>query len=92
MLELDFDDTLEKMENDTMTSYNCLAQIMDNQDMQSIIDVFTEKILQNLIYTEGASEEGKQIIDVTLETFDVLVSSTASCRMICKSQLIIQLI
>lgn len=88
----EFDDTFERLENDTIKSYNCLANIMENQDMQGIIDSFAEKMLQNLIYTEGNSEEGKQVIEYTLETFDVFVASPASCRMICKSQLVIQLI
>lgn len=33
------------MDNDTVRSYNSLANIMENTDMQSIIDAFTEKIL-----------------------------------------------
>lgn len=88
----EFDDSLERMENDTMKAYNSLAQIMECSDMQSIFDVFAEKILQNLVFTDGQSDSGKQVIDITLETFDVFVSSPASCRLMCKSEIIKQLI
>ena len=53
--------------------------------MQTIIDTFAEKMIQNLIYTNGAVDDGKQVIEFTLETFDVYVSSPASCRLFCKS-------
>lgn len=56
--------------------------------MMSIMDVFAEKILQNLIYTNGSTVEGKQIINFTLETFDVFVASPSSCRLLCKSNII----
>ena len=81
----EFDDTYERLENDTIRSYNALANLMDNQTMQGIVDVFAEKMLQNLVCTDGTQEEGKQIIDFTLDTFDVFVSSPASCRMMCRS-------
>lgn len=88
----DFDDTLERLENDTARSYNGLAQLMENQDMQIIFDIFAEKLLQNLIQCDGSSESGKQVIDVTLDTFDAFVSSPSSCRFLCKSALVQQLI
>jgi len=59
ILREDFDDTLEKLENDTMRSYNSLANLMETQDMQTIFDVFAEKMLQNLIYSDGSTEDGK---------------------------------
>ena len=57
--------------------------------MQSIFDVFAEKMLQNLIYSDGTTEAGRQVIDITLETFDMFVSSPASCRFMTKSSLIV---
>lgn len=65
---------------------------MECSDMQQIIDVFAEKMLQNLVLTDGNSDEGKQIIDSSLDTFDIFVSSPASCRLMCKSELVKQLI
>jgi len=60
--------------------------------MMSIMDIFAEKILQNLIYTNGDTEEGKEIISFTLDFFDIFVSSPSSCRLISKSNMIKQLI
>ena len=77
------------MENDTIRSYNQLAQIMENSDMQGIVNIFAEKMIWNLVYTDGKTDSGKQVIDITLDTFDVLVSSPASCRMLCKSPIVI---
>lgn len=92
ILKDEFDDTLEKLETDTMRSYNQLANMMENQDMQSIFDVFAEKMLYNLICAEGGTDNGKQIIEVTLEVFDTFVSSPASCRFMCKSTIVVQLL
>lgn len=66
--------------------------MMDQTDMMSIMEVFAEKMLQNLIYTNGTTDEGKQIISFTLETFDIFVSSPSSCRLLSKSNIIKQLI
>lgn len=41
----EFDDTYERLENDTIKSYNSIANIMENQSMQGIIDTFAEKML-----------------------------------------------
>ena len=88
----ELDDTYAQMENDTIKSYNQLANIMENQDMQSIVNIFAEKMIWNLVYSDGKMEQGKQIIDITLDTFDVLVSSPSCCRILCKSPIVIQLI
>lgn len=77
------------MEKDTIRAYNGIAQIMGNADMQTIFDIFVEKILQNLIYTDGSTEDGKLIIDFSLDTFDAFVQSPVSCRLMCKSSLVI---
>lgn len=60
--------------------------------MPSILEIFTEKILQNLVYTEGISDDGKQLIDFTLDTFDAFVSTPSSSRMLIKSPLVQQLV
>jgi hypothetical protein len=62
---------------------------MENTDMQTIIDIFAEKMLQNLLYTDGYKDDGKQIIEVTLDTLDVFLSTPSSCRLLCKSTLIV---
>jgi hypothetical protein len=60
--------------------------------MQGIVNVFAERLIWNLVYSDGKTEAGRQIIDITLDTFDVLVTSPSSCRMLCKSPIVIQLI
>lgn len=50
--------------------------------------VFAEKILQNLIQTSGAEDEGKRIIETTLTVLDHFISTPTSCRMFCKLDII----
>lgn len=52
----ELDDTYAQMENDTIKSYNQLANIMENQDMQSIVNIFAEKMIWNLVYSDGKME------------------------------------
>ena len=82
----------EKLESDAFRSQNRIAEMMQQVNMMAIIDLFTEKMLQNIVYTNGGTEDGKQIIDFTLESFDLFVSSPNSCRLLCKSQTVRQLI
>ena len=88
----DNEDFYEKLENESSRSFNSIAQMMDQSDMMTIMEIFAEKILQNLIYTNGATDDGKQIISFTLDFFDVYVSSPSSCRLLSKSNMIKQLI
>jgi hypothetical protein len=60
--------------------------------MQQIIDTFAEKMIYNLIYTDGTKDHGKQIIEVALETLDIFVSTASSSRLLTKSPLVVQLI
>ena len=85
----ELDDTYAQMENDTIKSYNQLANFMENQDMQSIVNIFAEKMIWNLVYSDGKTESGRQIIEITLDTLDVLVTSPTSCRMLVKSPIVI---
>eukprot|EP00347_Sterkiella_histriomuscorum_P000570 403375338 len=86
------EDFYESMENDSSRAFNSIAQMMDQSDMMTVMDIFAEKILQNLIYTNGTTDEGKQIISFTLDFFDVFVSSPSSCRLLCRSNMIKQLV
>lgn len=60
--------------------------------MMSVMEIFAEKILQNLIFTNGTTVEGKRVIGSTLDFFDIFVSSPSSNRMLSKSNIIKQLI
>lgn len=61
---------------------------MDFQEMQSIMEIFAEKLLFNLVYSDGSSENGRSIIKSTLDVFDIMVSTTTSCRMFIKLDII----
>lgn len=51
--------------------------------MLSIMGVFAEKILQNLVYTNGNEEDGKRIVETTLSVLDHFISTPTSCRLFC---------
>ena len=55
----DNEDFYEKLENESSRSFNSIAQMMDQSDMMTIMEIFAEKILKNLIYTNGATDDGK---------------------------------
>ena len=75
-----------------MRSYNHIAALMDFQEMQEVMTVFAQKILENLIYTNGGDDDGKRVIETTLNVLDHFISTQTSCRMFCKLDIIQQLI
>jgi hypothetical protein len=83
---------IEKIESDSHRAFNIIANMMEQKDMLSIMDCFAEKILQNLLTTDGASDDGKHVIEYTLETFDVFASAPSCSRIMCKSEIIKNLI
>lgn len=40
----------KRLDNETRDSYNSLANMMENSSMNSIMSIFAEKILMNLVY------------------------------------------
>ena len=60
--------------------------------MLSVIGIFAEKILQNLVYGNSETEENKRMVEITLEVFDVFVYTASSCKMFCKLSMIKQLV
>ena len=71
-----------RMDTETRDSYNAIANMMENTNMNSIMSIFSEKILMNLIYCTHDEEEASRIINVTLEVFTFYTSTTSSCRLI----------
>lgn len=61
---------------------------MDYQDISSVMEIFAEKILSNLISADGSTDDGKRIIQATLEVFESLIASTSSCKLLNKLELI----
>ena len=70
------------MDTETRDSYNAIANMMENDTMNSIMSIFAEKILMNLIYCNHDEDEASRIINVTLEVFTFYTCSTSSCRLI----------
>ena len=71
---------------------NAIASLMDFEDILSIMGIFAEKILQNLVYGNSQTEDNNRLVETTLDVFDIFVYTNSSCRMFCKLQIIKQLI
>lgn len=72
----------EKLESETRSSHDSLAQMMDNQDMGTILNLFAEKMLLNLVYTSQSEENSSRIINATLDVFSYYTGSLTSCRLL----------
>lgn len=77
---------------ETAMAHQTLAQLMDFESMQTIIEIFAQKILQNLVFADGQTDDGRRIIKFVLETFDSFVSTSSSCRLFIKLDIVKQLI
>lgn len=71
-----------RLDTETKDSYNSIANMMENTSMNSIMSIFAEKILMNLVYCSHDEEEASRIINVTLEVFTFYTGTTSSCRLI----------
>lgn len=80
------------MDNDAQKSYNSLANMMDNMDMKSIMTIFAEKLMLNLVYSKQGEEESKRTIHISLDTLSFYSSSLSSCRMIANTEIMQQII
>lgn len=80
------------MDTETRDSYNAIANMMENVNMNSIMSIFAEKILMNLIYCSHDEEEATRIINVTLEVFTFYTGATSSCRLIGGTEIMQKLI
>ena len=69
-----------------MAGFNALAVLMENQDMQTIIDVFAENVLMHLIQSNG------KIVDSSLDVFQIYTSNIHSCRMLARTSIMNRLI
>ena len=68
--------------------------MMETQDMKTIMNLFSEKILMNLIYSNHGhqEEDANRIINVTLDVFSFYTQSNASCRLIANTDIMEKLI
>ena len=87
----DDDDTYDS-NNDTQQAFETLAQLMNFDSIGSIMSIFAEKLLENLVYSDGSTDDGRRVIEVTLASFDNMISTMSSCRHLVKLDIIKQLI
>ena len=76
-------------DSDAYKSYNSIAQIMEKQDMKTIMTVFAEKILLNLAYTKPSGDVNKKnelnsqsIINLSIEILAIYTGSAQGCRLL----------
>jgi len=81
-----------QMDSETKKSYNCLAQMMENKDMEAIMAVFVEKILMNLVHSLPDEEDSNRLVDTTLDVLQFYTGAISSCRMIAQTPVMQQLI
>lgn len=81
-----------KVDNETQRSYNCIAQMLDNSDMKSIMTIFAEKLMMNLVYSKYDEDDSKRIISITLDTLSFYSGSLSSCRMLANTEIMQQII
>lgn len=76
-----------KMDNETQKSFSSLAQMMENNDMKTIMTVFAEKMIMNLVFSKQNSENSKRIINITLDTLSFYSGALSSCRMLVNTEI-----
>lgn len=81
-----------RLDNETRDSYNSIANMMEHLDMNSIMSIFAEKILMNLVYTSQDEEDDQRIVDTTLEVMSFYCGTTSSCRLIGSTEIMQKLI
>lgn len=81
-----------KIENESATGLDAVAKMMDNKDMQSILEIFAEKLLMNLVYCSHDEDDATRIISATLTIFQFYSSSSVSCRMLGQTSIMKKLI
>jgi hypothetical protein len=58
-----------RIENESSVGLDAVAKMMDNKDMQTILEIFAEKLLMNLVYCSHDEEEASRIVNATLSIF-----------------------
>lgn len=81
-----------RMDNETRDSYNSIANMMEQPNMNAIMSIFAEKILMNLVYTSQDEEDDQRIVDTTLEVMSFYCGTTSSCRLIGSTEIMQKLI
>lgn len=81
-----------RVDNDTQKSYNSIAQMMDNSDMRSIMTIFAEKLMLNLVYAHEEDDVSKRVTSISLDTLSFYSGALSSCRMLANTDIMQQII
>lgn len=88
-----------RVDADAYKSYNSIAQIMENQDMKSIMTIFSEKILLNLAYTKTSAATSKKselnsqsLINLSLDILAIYTGSAQGCKLLGNTDIMKQLV
>ena len=66
---------------ETKSSYDKLAQLSGYNSMAEVLDVFTQKIISNLMASSANDKgENKWIVDLSLEVFSEYLHNRSTCR------------
>ena len=69
-----------------------IAQLCGYQNIQTVLDVFAQKIVQNLISSSGSNEqEHVRIVDLTLAVLSNFLGNSHSCKKLANVPVIRQL-
>ena len=61
--------------------YHMVAQLSGQQTMNEVLEILSHKIFANLLTsTSGDKSENKQLIDLSLQVFNMYLANKLSCR------------
>ena len=76
-------DNLSDVDTESSTSLQMLAQLCGQQSMPSCLEIFLEKIVQNLMSSANSPKlEEKRLVDQALDVFSQYLCNHVSCRQI----------
>ena len=50
--------------------------------MKSIMSIFAEKLLKNLVFSSHEEADSQRLVNITLDVFAFYCGTTSSCRML----------
>lgn len=66
--------------------------MMDNSDMRSIMTIFAEKLMLNLVYAHEEDEVSKRATSISLDSLSFYSGALSSCRMLANTDIMQQII
>lgn len=76
-------DNLSDVDQESSSSLQMLAQLLNQNSMQDCLSIFVDKIVQNLMSSANSPQaEERRIVDEALDVFNHYLCNTVSCRQI----------